>query len=98
MSVFFFLSPRRGSGERIEGGGPSSPRPSPPLRGGEGVFGCGSAALRCIHANRLSKFGQTNRHFRGGELTSQVPDDCLLRRYRGGCAGAQTTDPKSTVV
>src|SRR5436190_20193858 len=37
----FFLSPRRRSGERTEGGvlsaRPSSPRPSPPSDGGEGV-------------------------------------------------------------
>ena len=39
----FFLSPRRRSGERTEERGiftkrPSSPRPSPPSDGGEGVF------------------------------------------------------------
>src|SRR3989442_6984484 len=38
---FFFLSPRRRSGERTEERGiqgPSSPRPSPPFDGGEGGF------------------------------------------------------------
>src|SRR5712692_1461434 len=51
--VFFFLSPRRRSGERIEErGDPSPKRPryllSPPLHGGEGACGCGSVALRRI--------------------------------------------------
>src|SRR5437899_9973938 len=46
VALFFFLSPRRRSGERTEErGGPSSPQPSPPSDGGEGVFGCSSAAL-----------------------------------------------------
>ena len=46
VALFFFLSPRRSSGERTEErGGPSSPQPSPPSDGGEGVFGCSSAAL-----------------------------------------------------
>src|SRR5438552_18422016 len=41
-ACFFFLSPRRRSGERTEERGiltqrPSSPRPSPPSDGGEGV-------------------------------------------------------------
>src|SRR6266446_4711131 len=44
--LFFFLSPRRRSGEKTEERGPSSPQPSPPSDGGEGVFGCASAALR----------------------------------------------------
>src|SRR5439155_15657336 len=48
-ALLFFLSPRRRSGERTEErGGPSSPQPPPPSDGGEGVFGCGFAALCCI--------------------------------------------------
>src|SRR5216117_924207 len=47
-ACFFFLSPRRRSGERNEERGvlterPSSPRPSPPYDGGEGVSGIPSA-------------------------------------------------------
>src|SRR6266516_897552 len=42
--------------------------------------------------------GWANRHFSGGKWTPQAPDGCPLRRYRGGCAGAQTTDPESPVV
>ena len=52
--ICLFLSPRRRSGERTEERGnpknqrASSPRPSPPSDGGEGVVVCGSAALRFI--------------------------------------------------
>src|SRR5207253_8973622 len=45
-----------------------------------------------------SRLGRTNRHFLGGRLTPRSPNGCPLRRYRGGCAGAQTTAPKSPVV
>src|SRR2546426_117010 len=48
--LFFFLAPRRRSGERTEERGipDPSPRPSPPSDGGEGVFGWVFAALSGI--------------------------------------------------
>src|SRR5882724_599765 len=42
--------------------------------------------------------GWANRRFFGGKWTPRTPNGCPLRRYRGGCAGARTTDPKSPVV
>src|SRR5881394_320268 len=45
-----------GRGPR-RGATPSSPQPSPPSDGGEGVFGCGFAALRGIRASPADASG-----------------------------------------
>src|SRR5439155_18206917 len=37
----------------------------------------------------------SNRHFLGGKWTRRSPNGRPFRRYRGGCADARTTDPKS---
>jgi len=69
VALFFFLSPRRRSGERTEErGGPSSPQPSPPSDGGEGVFGCSSAALyqylwKLFHFAKIFSCGESQSKF-----------------------------------
>jgi hypothetical protein len=59
--MFYFLAPRRRSGERTEERGcfesgrrTSSPRPSPPLRGGEGVVLVAALPL-CVSASLRQK-------------------------------------------
>src|SRR6266571_3043307 len=81
-ALFFFLSPRRRSGERTEErGGPSSPQPSPPSDGGEGVYSCGFASSR-----RIARFS-----------TSITPDSATLPRKNFGTCKIPLARPTGTL-